>query len=209
MTYEKTELYFLRRDVLLQFGEEEGEKIFARASKLCTELIVTTDYKGSAALEGQMRRLVFPVIAYYKTLLAFGYKKSAALGLVRKETEKAAKECAEVLANQNRKIFPYLAFRRNIKRFMESKFPKKGWNYADFSKKGKKISFRITACNYFEVTKKFGCYELCKVFCEYEKIAFAGLSPKIDFSCGGVLADGHSCCEFCFEKGGENPAAEQ
>ena len=37
---------------------------------------------------------------------------------------------------------------------MESKFPKKGWNYADFSKKGKKISFRITACNYFEVTKK-------------------------------------------------------
>ena len=97
MNYEKTELNFLEKDVIRAFGEEEGRKIFSRASKLYAELCVTTDYQKSPTFERQLRTLVFPVIAYYKTLLAFGYKTAPALGLVRNETEKAAEACAEVV----------------------------------------------------------------------------------------------------------------
>ena len=82
MNYEKTELYFLQKDVLRHFGDAEGEKIFNRASKLYAELVVTTDYKNSVTLERQLKRLVYPVIAFYKTLLAFGYKIPNALGIV-------------------------------------------------------------------------------------------------------------------------------
>lgn len=117
MNYEKTELNFLEKDVIRAFGEEEGRKIFSRASKLYAELCVTTDYQKSPTFERQLRTLVFPVIAYYKTLLAFGYKTAPALGLVRNETEKAAEACAEVLANQMRPVFPFHAFQAQYQKF--------------------------------------------------------------------------------------------
>ena len=149
---------------------------------------------------------MYPVIAYYKTLLAFGYRTDAALGLVRNETEKAADECAERLAAQMRPIFPYHAFRRNIKNFIEYRFPARGWKSEGLAARGSLISFRIAGCLYYNITKKFGCKELCLVFCEYEARAFAGLSPQIVFECGGTLANGHDYCDFRFRKGhGKKP----
>ena len=201
MNYEDTDLYFLQRDVCRAFGDAEGEKIFRRASKLWAELVCTTDYQNSQTYESQLQRLVYPVIAYYKTLLAFGYRMDAALGLVRNETEKAADECAERLANQMRPLFPYHAFRRNIKNFIEYRFPSRGWKSEGLEAKGPVISFRIAECFYYNITRKFGCPELCPVFCAYEARAFAGLSPQILFECGGTLANGHNFCDFCFRKG--------
>ena len=63
MNYENTDLYFLKRDALRVFGDEEGKQIYDRASKLYTELAVTTDYQGSRTYEIQLKRLVYPVIA--------------------------------------------------------------------------------------------------------------------------------------------------
>ncbi len=206
MNYEDTDLYFLQRDVQRAFGDAEGDQIFRRASKLYAELVCTTDYQNSQTYESQLKRLVYPVIAYYKTLLAFGYRTDAALGLVRNETEKAADECAERLAAQMRPIFPYHAFRRNIKNFIEYRFPARGWKSEGLSARGSLISFRIAGCLYYDITKKFGCKELCLVFCEYEARAFAGLSPQIVFECGGTLANGHDYCDFRFRKGhGKKP----
>ncbi len=204
MNYEKTELYFLQKDVLRHFGDAEGEKIFNRASKLYAELVVTTDYKNSVTLERQLKRLVYPVIAFYKTLLAFGYKIPNALGIVRTETEKAARETASVLSNQMRPIFPYRAFKRNIRNFMEYKFPSNGWECLDLQVRGSKISFRIGHCLYYSITAKFGCPELCTVFCDYERAAFAGLRPQVIFECDGTLANGHEFCNFKFVKGGKH-----
>ena len=206
MNYEDTDLYFLQRDAQRAFGDEEGNKIFRRAAKLYAELVCTTDYQNSQTYESQLKRLVYPVIAYYKTLLAFGYRTNAALGLVRNETEKAADECAERLAAQMRPIFPYHAFRRNIKNFIEYRFPARGWKSEGLAARGSLISFRIAGCLYYDITKKFGCKELCLVFCEYEARAFAGLSPQIVFECGGTLANGHDYCDFRFRKGhGKGP----
>lgn len=200
MNYDNTELNFLEKDVLRSFGDAEGKKIYARASKLYSELVVTTDYKNSPTLQHQLTRLIYPVIAYYKTLLAFGYKVPNALGLVRTETEKAARESGEVLAAQMRPIFPYRAFKRNIKNFIEYKFPSGGWTSGDLKTRGK-ITFRIRQCLYYSITEKFGCPELCEVFCDYERTAFAGLGPKIVCEREGELATGCNSCNFCFKKG--------
>lgn len=201
MNYDKTELNFLEKDVIRAFGEEEGRKIFLRASKLYAELAVTTDYQKSATFERQLRMLVYPVIAYYKTLLAFGYKTSSALGLVRNETEKAAAACADVLASQMRPVFPYHAFKRNIKNFIEYKFPGRGWSVADLKARGPKITFHIRECLYCTVCDKFGCSELREVFCDYERTAFSkGLGSALTFDCGDRIATGHDKCEFVFAK---------
>lgn len=142
MNYDNTDLHFLHRHCIKRFGEEEGEKIYFRASKLYAELVVTTDYQNSAEAERQLKMLIFPVIAYYKTLRAFGYTEDSALGYVRLETEKAARNCADVLADQKRKLFPFHAFKRNIKKFMASKFPAPACKYADLCVRGKRSPFR-------------------------------------------------------------------
>lgn len=200
MNYENTELNFLRADVVRKFGEEEGEKIFNRSAKLYAELAVTTDYKKSRTLERQLKSLVYPVIAYYKTLLAFGYRESSALGLVREETSKAAQESAGNLANQMRPIFPFHAFKRNIRNFIEYKFPSEAWAFSSLRVRGRRISFSIDKCLYHDITEKFGCPELCTVFCDYEREAFAGLCPPIAFSADGTIATGHERCAFSFAK---------
>lgn len=201
MNYDKTELNFLEKDVLKAFGDKDGQQIFARASKLYAELCVTTDYQKSPTYERQLRMLVYPVIAYYKTLLAFGYKTASALGLVRNETEKAAEACADVLANQMRPVFPFHAFKRNIKNFIEYKFPGKGWSVSDLKARGRKISFGVRECLYCTVCNKFGCSELREVFCDYERVAFGkGLGSALVFDCGKRIATGHDKCEFMFTK---------
>ena len=209
MNYEKTELYFLQRNAVRGFGKEDGEKIFGRASKLYVELVVTTDYKNSATFERQLRRLVYPVIAYYKTLLAFGYREASALGLVRAETSRAAKESAGILAAQMRPLFPFHAFKRNIKNFMEYKFPSEAWKCSGLKLRGREIRFDIEECLYHTITSKFGCPELGAVFCDYEREAFGGLNPPIAFSADGTIATGHDKCRFSFAKVGGKAKKKQ
>ena len=103
MNYEDTELYFLRRDAGILFGEEKGEKIYQRASKLYTELVVTTDYRKSQTLERQLKTLIYPVIAYYKTLLAVGYRQSDAIEFTAKAVRKCRPSCTNFT---DKAIFP-------------------------------------------------------------------------------------------------------
>ncbi len=200
MNYENTELYFLQKDVIRNFGEEEGNKIFGRSAKLYAELAVTTDYRNSRTLERQLKSLIYPVIAYYKTLLAFDYGELKALEFVREETEKAAQESANVLAAQMRPLFPFHAFKRNIKNFIEYKFPSGAWKCSSLTVRGRHIGLHIEECLYYTITSKFGCPELCTVFCSYEDKAFGGLYPPITFSSDGTIATGHEYCGFSFDR---------
>ena len=202
MGYDQTELYFLERDLSRCFGKEEGARLYARASKLYRELSVTTDFKGSMTLERQMDGLILPVIALYKTLIQEGYRKDNALGVLRTITSRAAEESGQRLKAQNRKITPYRAFRRNIRNFIEYRFPEAGgWDVSKPVLEKNDICFYIEECVYWRITKRFGCLELCGVFCDYERIAFAGLKPYTVFSCSERIADGCKNCVFHFGKG--------
>lgn len=201
MIFDETDLSGLQASCIARFGEEDGTRIYHRTVKLYGELVVTTDYKNSHTLERQLKRLVYPVIAYYKTLLAYGYRKSTALGLVRYETDKAAEESGAILSAQMRKIFPFRAFRRNIRNFIEYKYPAGGWKSGDLHTGARNISFRIHECMYKSIAEKFGCPELCTVFCDYERRMFGGLRPQVEASCDCSLAEGHDYCEFRFRKG--------
>ncbi len=211
MGYEQTEFDFLERDLRMRFGDEDGAKIFADASKLYTELAVTTDYHNSMTLERQLKRLVFPAIALYKTLCLHGYRHASALGVMRTVIERAAWHTGDILAAQMRKIAPFHAFKRNIRNFMEYKFPSAGgWRCSGLNTKGKSIEFCIEECLYRTITARFGCPELCGVFCDYEQAAYAGLRPQIVFSCGGRLSEGKEFCSFSFKKGdGKTPARKK
>ena len=201
MNYEDTDLYFLQRDVCRAFAMRKGKRSFAGHPNFgrnsSVPRIIRTARRMRASCSGWSTRSSPIIRRCSRSVIGW----TAALGLVRNETEKAAEECAERLANQMRPLFPYHAFRRNIKNFIEYRFPSRGWKSEGLEAKGPVISFRIAECFYYNITRKFGCPELCPVFCEYEARAFAGLSPQILFECGGTLANGHNFCDFCFRKG--------
>ena len=209
MNFEDTDFTGLEKSCALRFGEADGKKIYLRAVKLYTELVVTTDYRNSMTLERQLRRVVYPVIAYYKTLLAFGYREQVAVSLVRREMLKAAEGSAQALKNQMRPVFPFGAFRRNIKNFIEYKFPAEGWISGDLEVRRRSIRFNIHKCMYCAIAGKFGCPELRILFCEYERAMFAGLLPQVVASCGETLANGHNSCSFSFVKGGRHATKEE
>ena len=54
---------------------------------------------------------------------------------------------------------------------------------------------------YHVITAKFGCPELCTVFCDYEAAAWEGLLPQVVAERGGTIATGHEVCDFHFRKG--------
>ena len=128
-------------------------------------------------------------------------RQREALEYVREEVKKAAKNCAEILDAQKRRFFPFHAFKRNIKKFMASKFPSADWKCTPPKARIGKVSFRVKECLYYKISKKFGCPELCFIFCEYEEEAFKGLAPAIGSRREGALATGHEACAFTFFKG--------
>lgn len=76
-----------------------------------------------------------------------------------------------------------------------------GWKVTDLKARGRKITFYVRECLYCTICKKFGCPELCEVFCDYERAAFGkGLGSVMEFECGGRIATGYDKCEFKFTK---------
>ena len=204
MNFDDTDFAGLEKHCLRRFGPEDGKKIFLRTFKLYSELVVTTDYRNSMTLERQLKRVVYPLIAFYKTLLAFGYREQVAVSLARSELLKAAETAAQALTNQMRPVFPFGAFRRNIRNFVEYKFPAEGWVTSDLTVRRRSIRFNVRECMYCVIMGKFGCPELRILFCEYERAMFRGLLPQVVANCGDTLAKGNPLCAFSFVKGGRS-----
>lgn len=155
-------------------------------------------------LELQLKRLVFPVIALYKTLCMHGYRKASALGLMRTMIRaRRAEHGGRARPRRCARSAPFRSLQTHIRNFMEYQVSPSagGWQCGGLDTGGASIDFRIEECLYRTITARFGCPELCAVFCDYERIAFAGLLPKIEFSCGGRLSEGRDFCSFSFNKG--------
>ena len=83
---------------------------------------------------------------------------------------------------------------------MKNHFPPEGWQTEWVRCDCQEIHFNLHRCLYWDVTKQFGCPELCCVFCESDDISFSGLAPKINFLRNGTLGSGSDCCDLHFIK---------
>ena len=200
MKYDETAYPFLRDDCAELFGTEKGTKIFDEAQKLFEELQVDADYRNSDAIKRHMQCKIFPLIAYYKTLLENEFTSEQALDYARKESAKVANQ--KKLDNEKLAKMPctYFLYRLGVKGHMKKNFPAEGWDLEWVELSGKEIHFDMKSCVYHEMTVKHGCPELCTVFCENDDIAFSGLFPKIRFERGGTIGQGAERCDFHFVK---------
>ncbi len=193
---ENTKLYFLEKDILKKFGEEKGKEIYLKVEELYSKYISTIDPNGNESLNNHLITNLFPTMAYYKALRDSNYNTDDALSYVREETKKSAE--AKRLENQKMSKMPcaYLMYRLAVKGVIKKSFPDEAFKTEWICCNGKEIHFDFHKCIYNDLTKEYGCPELCTVFCENDDIAFSGLMPKIRFERKGTLGKGMDKCDF-------------
>ena len=200
MTIEQTTLSFLKGDCVKEFGEKEGKEIYDQTQSLYEQLLSSADDRGSDVIREHLEKKLFPPMAYYKTLLSRGMKATEALFYVKKETHKAASIKKQEMQGLAKMPFAYMIYRLGVKKFMKKNFPEEGWQTEWVRCDKKEIHFNLHRCIYWDLTNRYGCPELCCVYCENDTISFSGLLSKIKFERVGTLGVGSSYCDFHFVK---------
>ncbi|MEG0615460.1 MAG: L-2-amino-thiazoline-4-carboxylic acid hydrolase [Oscillospiraceae bacterium] len=200
MCFNDTNYAFLERFLREHFGER-GEAIFAAAEENFAELIADADYCSSRAIKIHMDRTMLPIIAVYKALLSSNFSKADAYESVLMISQTAAIKFQKNYHSLVKIPFTYQIFKLFCKSFMNKNYPKEGWiiNWKRYDKD--EISFDMKTCVYHETCQKYGCPELCKVFCANDTTTFAGLMPKIIFERHKTIGKGDKVCDFHFRKG--------
>ena len=201
MRISETPFVFLLDDCIREFGEEKGRKIYQEADDIFSGLEAEADYKDNDAIREHIQMKLLPPMAYYKALLFEGFDKDASLDLVRTEEKKTAEAKQESMSKMARLPFAYSIYRMGVRKFMAKNFPEEGWKTEWVRCDGKEIHFNLHSCIYHDLCSKYGCPELCTIYCENDEIAFSGLLPKIRFERSGTLGNGAECCDFHFRKG--------
>jgi len=195
-----TKLFFLEEDCVIQFGKDEGRRIYAQTSARYENLCNSADYKNNDEIRYHLTKNLLPTLAYYQALQEHGFSKKEALSYVRKETVRAAEIKKAEQAKTVKVPCAYLMYRLLVKSVMNKKFPSEGWDIQWVRCDGKEIHFDMTRCIYKDICDEMDCPELCAVFCENDDIAFSGLMPKIRFERQGTLGKGADLCDFHFLK---------
>lgn len=200
MKISETTFPFLEADCLRIFGGERGRSLFRRTEEIYQDLLDHADDRGSDAIRSHLYLKLFPPMAYYKALRADGLDQQKALEYVRLESRKAAENKREQMRRLSNLPFAYAVYRACVKKYMRTNFPQEGWETEWIRCDGAEIHFNLHRCLYWDLTNKYGCPELCRIYCENDTISFSGLLPKIRFERSGTLADGADCCDFHFIK---------
>lgn len=198
MTLKESNLFFLREDCLRTFGEEKGDRLYRRTEERYQKLMGQTDDRGSVAVRSHLQSNLFPALSYYQILRDDGMDEEQALAHVRRETQRAAGIKRDRMKRLARIPFAYTVYRLAVKGYMRKNFPAEGWETRWVRRDAGEIHFDLHRCLYWEVTRQYGCPELCTVYCENDIIAFSGLMPGIRFERSGTLGQGAVCCDFHF-----------
>lgn len=196
--YSDTKFKDLKSVCIQKYGNEKGIHIYNKAEELFQKMKDEADYRDSEVIKEHMTGNIFPVLAYYMSLLENAYSTDDAYTNTLEETQKhafAAKTKNQKLMNIP---FGYYIFKLFSKRVMRKGYPIEGWETQWVRHDNKEIHFNLKSCVYFETTSKYGHPELCTVFCANDTTSFSGYLPKIKFERSGTIAEGKEMCDFHF-----------
>ena len=87
------------------------------------------------------------------------------------------------------------------KTYINNKWSPEVWKTEWLKQDNEEIHFRFHDCVYFNLTKKYGCPELCKLFCTEDTISHSGYVPKIIFEREKTIGRGDKYCDFHLKNG--------
>lgn len=201
MSYDKSKFHFFKTDCILEFGNEKGNLIYNRSDKCLEELLKENDYIENRKIRKHLATHLFPIMAYYLTLQDFNFSKKESYKLAYKEIQKLG----NIKKQRNKKLikipFIYYIIRLISKIYINNKWPVEGWKTEWLKQDNEEIHFKFHDCVYFHLTKKYGCPEICKLFCAEDAISSSGYAPKIIFKRDQTIGRGYKYCDFHLKKG--------
>lgn len=190
----------LKSRCIQKYGNEKGLCIYKKAEENFQTMKIEANYRNSDVIKWHINGNIYPVLAYYMSLLEYGFSKENAYINTLEETQKNAmieKKKNEMLG----KIpFFYSLFKLFCKKVMEKNFPNEGWETEWIRYDNREVHFNLKRCLYFEVTSQYGHPELCTVFCANDTTSFSGYLPKVKFERSGTIGEGKKLCDFHFIK---------
>lgn len=198
MKYEDTKYNDLFLVCKADCGVEKGTQIYKKSEQYFQQMIDEADYRNSEVIKRHMNNNIFPVLAYYMSLLDNGFNKEQAYTMVLKQTQKHAnieKEKNHKLGNMP---FAFLMYRLAARKVMNKNFPIEGWETEWIRYDKHEIHFNLKRCLYFDIVSSYAHPELCTVFCKNDTTAFSGYLPKIRFERSGTIGEGSEKCDFHF-----------
>ena len=72
--------------------------------------------------------------------------------------------------------------------------------YDHFELGKEKVKYKISKCMYVEMFLCYGIRQLCKIFCNTDRIAYSGLTRHVRFVRHSDLSDGDTCHDEIIKK---------
>lgn len=200
MNYSDTNFKGLEYICTQKYGNEKGLCIYNKAEENYQKMTTEADYRNSDVIKWHMTKYIFPALAYYMSLLEYGFSTENAYKNTLEETQKYAM----IMKKKNRILgkipFFYYLFKIGCKNAMNKYYPNEGWETEWVRYDNKEVHFNIKRCVYFEVTSQYGHPELCTAFCANDTTSFSGYLPKVKFERSGTIGEGKKLCDFHFKK---------
>ena len=143
---------------------------------------------------------MLPIIAIYLSFKELNFDQEEAYNNTMEISQSMARKIKRKNHALSRLPFGYSLFKVFCKSIMNKEYPKEGWDVEWQKYDNKEIHFDITRCVYIETTERYGCPELCSVFCANDTTTFSGYKPKIIFERQGTIGQGQKLCDFHFKK---------
>lgn len=196
--YKETSLDFLQEDLKERYGIEQGERIYGSACKRYEELCLQEKKRDNPVMNAHIFENILPAIGLYFAFYEAGYSKEDSMEATLKETQINAFRLQKESSKLGRMPFAYSMFRMAVKSYMKKKYPSEGWDVIWKQCDREEIHFDMERCIYYDMCIKYGCPELCTVFCQNDTTNFAGFLPKIKFQRKGTIGEGSERCDFHF-----------
>ena len=201
MGFDKTFFPHFKNFCMDKLGSRIGKQIFIDAENTLSALMKDADYRNSKYIRWHVDKNLLPAISIYQTFKQVGSTSERAY--------EYTDEVLQIFRLKNKKKnqligrlpFGYFAFKVFCRSVVSKQYPKQGWDIQWIQADEDEICFHMKSCIYVETTQKYGCPELCPLFCKNDDVVLAGYKPAIVFERNETIAKGSSVCDFHFKNG--------
>lgn len=193
----------LQEQLTAKFGGEQAEDLFLKIGARVDAIHADYQFLKNDAMQGHIRRSIAPAIGCYLVLTENGTDRQEAYNFVEEQFVKSATRKGQMFGEMTKRDDFYEFFFRYGKQSLLNDYPAEFWNTEMVHDDDTRVAFNIGKCIYWEAAQKYGCPELCEIFCKCDYVAMEGVYPKVLFERSQTLGTGGSCCDFGFSA---NPA---
>ncbi len=189
-----------RRELAKGWGTDRADRLMRRVQARFAALRRGQIRPADRRLGRHLDEHILPGLALYRELQATGMGREEGLRTAAALIAASAEERRRSYARLGRLPCSFLLLRAWIRGRLQRDYPAEGWEVEWLEVSGRRVAFDMRRCFYFDTLAGYGAPELTGLFCDYDDLLFAGMSPTIRWERRQTIARGGALCDFRFER---------